>query len=332
MTGSGEEDGNHMFFAPTSKRTAYWVMIASVIIALSSHYHILVAFLPHLMSNIDLGTVLAAIIGITGYIIDARTSRASEIRSLQVSRAQSQFAELLTPINVNFHSMYISLYGFLLAHHDRAFDQEPVWTSRDEVILKNASRWVWMEEGGLMQVEQVDKLAKRPAAVMRELPEKLVAAIAADPKLAAEYRRFIRTEWVVCVDAIADRIKEASHLIETIPSGRLKQLFGTGSPIGSSWEYTPRGLFLSWWLAYARGWTNVLSRWDDGDYSKLRPDVAFPVGLFFYTVEGQTIVGEIQKELTGHSAMHGSRGQNFHQSQAVQNHWKSVTDVTKPAP
>lgn len=326
--GGTEEDASH-YFSRTSARTAYWVVVVGILIAMSSHLKGLAAILPPLMSNIDLGTVLAAVIGITGYIIDARNSRASEIRGLQVSRAQSQFAELLTPINVNFHSMFLSLYGFLLAHHEQAFEEEPVWTSRDEVILKNASRWVWMDEGGLMQVEQVEKLGKRPAAVMRELPDKLFKAIEADPQLADEYRKFIREEWFMCVQAIADRINESSHLIETIPSWRLEQLFGTESPIGSSWEYTPRGLFLSWWLAYYRGWNTVIMRWDEEDYTKLRPDVAFPVGLFFYTVEGQTIVGDIQKELTGQSAMHGSRGQNFHRTNSMQQHWKNANEVKR---
>lgn len=212
----------------------------------------------------------------------------------------------------------LSLFGFIGAHVDTAFGPndsgEDEWTTRDAVIRRRVVHWVWRAPEGLMQQHRVSADGRWPCAVSFELPSRLVEAIAADVNgpLGAAYRRWVRNEWVPSVEQIARRIDNASHFMETIPTSRLEKLYGPGNPIGTrSWDFTPRGLFLSWWLAYARGWKSVMEGWERGEYQQLRPDVGFPVGLYVFIVEGQTIVGNLLKDLTGQSQMHGSLGRNF---------------------
>ena len=45
------------------------------------------------------------------------------------------------------------------------------------------------------------------------------------------------------------------------------------------------------WLAYARDWEGILARWDEGDFSAYRPKSGFPIGILFFRIEGQTVVG-----------------------------------------
>lgn len=276
---------------------------------------VLLAVLAHnvrtfLDMDMDWGTVLAACIGVAGYVVDARTSRASEIRALRVERARAQFAELLVPINVHFHSLLFSLYAFLDRHFDVAFPgADRAYTNEDGVVRRRCTQWVWQDADGLMHVT----LDHRPAGVPHEIPETLETAIRKDPELAAEYRAWIVNEWLPSVERVEQRIDDAAHLMETIPTSQLATIFGPSPPMGgTSWEYTPRGMWFSWWAAYARAWRAVVNEWDAHDYSRIRPSVAFPVGIYFYVVQGQTVVGELQRRLTGHSQMHGSHGTNFH--------------------
>ena len=80
-------------------------------------------------------------------------------------------------------------------------------------------------------------------------------------------------------------------------------LFGE-PPIGfRDWDYTPRGLFLSMWLAYARGWEGTVAKWAAGDHTSLRPSAPFPIGLLLFAIEGQTVIGGDQQALVGVSQM-----------------------------
>jgi len=57
------------------------------------------------------------------------------------------------------------------------------------------------------------------------------------------------------------------------------------------------------WLAYARGWEGLLAKWEAGDYSAVRPNAPFPIGLLLFAIEGQTIIGNEQQALAGASQM-----------------------------
>jgi hypothetical protein len=93
----------------------------------------------------DWGTVLAALIGVCGYIIDNRNNRQAEIRQLHIDRAQNQMNSLLVPINIAFHGMLFGLYGFVDSRMDDFDLDEPVlggsnpppskhqWTSSDKI-------------------------------------------------------------------------------------------------------------------------------------------------------------------------------------------------------
>lgn len=195
----------------------------------------------------DWSTFLAALVGVLGYVIDGRTSRQTELRAVQVARAQAQFAELLTPLNITFQSMLHSLYTFVGTHLDA--DDATEFTSPDCVLRQQAVRWVWSDDDGLMQMRRP---GGQPAATAYELPERLVARIASDPNLFKAYRCWVQHEWCPAVEAIAHQISASSHLMETIPSWRLRELYGPETPTGASdWDYTPRGLFLSWCEACA---------------------------------------------------------------------------------
>ena len=76
------------------------------------------------------------------------------------------------------------------------------------------------------------------------------------------------------------------------------------------WGRVQRGVFFSMWLHYAKAWAATLKRWEQDDFTSggVRPAAAYPAGLYWWVVEGQTIVGDKQLELTGQSMMHGSRG------------------------
>jgi len=213
---------------------------------------------------------------------------------------------LLVPINVEFQSLMQSLLSFLGA----ALVQDETKLSSAEIDRYAPFReWMWVNDDGLMRSGQKSGHA---SSCHFELPEHFQIAVTADPQssLAIDYRNWVRNEWMPGVRRIAEVITSSCHLMEVVPKSRLEELFGKYGPHGNSWHCAPRGLFFSMWLAYARGWESTLMRWDEGDLSHIRPKVPFPVGIFWIIVEGQTVVGDIQKRLTGQSQMHGSRGLN----------------------
>eukprot|EP00978_Attheya_sp_CCMP212_P027395 scaffold91703_cov53-Attheya_sp.AAC.11 len=103
----------------------------------------------------DWGTVLAALIGVCGYIIDNRNNRQAEIRQLHIDRAQNQMNSLLVPINIAFHGMMFGLYGFVDSHMDDFDLDEPVlggsnpppskhqWTSSDKINVSHGTHGLW---------------------------------------------------------------------------------------------------------------------------------------------------------------------------------------------
>jgi hypothetical protein len=151
---------------------------------------------------------------------------------------------------------------------------------------------------------------KFPVAIPYELPKSLSEAIRKNPNssLGVHYRQWIRNEWLPGVRDIAQIISQNGHLLEAIPPKDLELKFNDPPMATGNWNRTPRGMFMSMWLAYSRSWETVLAQWESGDFSRLRPTTGFPCGLFFFIVTGQDIVGNFQKDLTGQSQMHGSRG------------------------
>ena len=57
------------------------------------------------------------------------------------------------------------------------------------------------------------------------------------------------------------------------------------------------------WLQYSRAWEGLLAQWEAGDYSVHRPSAPFPIGLLFFVIEGQTIIGSDQQPRSGISQM-----------------------------
>jgi hypothetical protein len=233
--------------------------------------------------------------------------------------------ELFFPINIAFQSLFFGLYGFVGnhfkesgAHEDKDcddfmdvdIDEPPLpseWTSTDKVLKSWAVWWsMYSTKGGIYHAH-VDKW---PCAIPEELPPRLLAAIRSDSSapVAIDYRRFIVHEWLPGVKRIHDIIAENGHLLEAIPTDKLEKVFNE-PPVGNrNWNSTTRGMFFSMWIAYTRSWENVVDRWESGCFQEIRPSVAFPTGVYCFVILGQTTVGDIQKQLTGQSSMHGIRG------------------------
>eukprot|EP00978_Attheya_sp_CCMP212_P031828 scaffold121818_cov32-Attheya_sp.AAC.1 len=103
----------------------------------------------------DWGTVLAALIGVCGYIIDNRNNRQAEIRQLHIDRAQNQMNSLLVPVNIAFHGLLFAFYGFVGSHMDDFNQNEPVlernnpppskhqWTSSDKTNVSPGTHDLW---------------------------------------------------------------------------------------------------------------------------------------------------------------------------------------------
>ena len=191
------------------------------------------------------------------------------------------------PINVYMHSLLFSLYSFIGTHAEAGDGQ---WTSADAIITEAAHDWVWSADDGLLRLgaNRKDVERGRPCALPFELPTELSDRIRADPDgpLARAYRDWVRAEWEPTVKRIAELIRMRSQLLEPIPAARLTEIFGE-PPIGfRDWDYTPRGMFLSMWLAYSRGWDGTLEQWAKGDYSSLRycqrlPEFSYSFGADF---------------------------------------------------
>ena len=245
----------------------------------------------------------AAVVLIAGWAFEVEKGRQTETRRLAAVRRNEQTA-FYVPINVYMHSLLFSLYSFIGVHH-AATDER--WTSEDKVVSELAHDWVWAASDGLLQMgaNRTNVARGRPCALPYELPSALSEQIREEPNgpLAQQYREWARTEWEPTVRRIAELIRTRSQLLEPIPAARLAQIFHE-PPIGfKDWDYTPRGLFLSMWLAYARGWEGLLAKWDAGDYSAVRPSAPFPIGLLLFAIEGQTIIGGQQQAQLGASQM-----------------------------
>eukprot|EP00927_Polykrikos_kofoidii_P041037 TRINITY_DN3496_c0_g2_i2.p1 TRINITY_DN3496_c0_g2~~TRINITY_DN3496_c0_g2_i2.p1 ORF type:complete len:362 (-),score=47.57 TRINITY_DN3496_c0_g2_i2:143-1162(-) len=280
------------------------------------------------LAKVDLGTTAAALIGVSGYMVDARNARQGEIRAAHSERAANQMSKLLVPMNVCYHALMNGLGDFLDANWFTD-DNSPEESKEQEAKIKSAEgdgaieedkryrciepsslHWILHEEGGLHQLS----LSGRKSACCRfELPRKMEAAIRhdAESRLATNYRAFIRNIWMPGVRQIAEIVEEHSHLMEPVPLARLQQLFGPTAPNGQCWGRTPRGYFFSLWINYARAWQSTLERWEKDDFLVLRPQAALPVGILLVCLEGQTVAGEMQKKLTGQSQMHGSHGKGI---------------------
>ena len=236
---------------------------------------------------------------------EVEKSRQADARRIAASRRTEQ-ASFYVPINVYIHSLLFSLYAFIGEHGEHAGEQQ--WTSSDKVVSEAAHDWVWASADGLIRLgpdRKLIELGPRPCALPYELPAELSARIRAEPDgpLAKAYRDWVRTEWEPAVRRIADLIRARAQLMEPIPAKRLAEIFDE-PPIGfKDWDYTPRGLFLSMWIAYARGWEGTLEKWAAGDYSSHRPNAPFPIGLLFFAIEGQTAIGGDLQGMAGVSQM-----------------------------
>eukprot|EP00927_Polykrikos_kofoidii_P041038 TRINITY_DN3496_c0_g2_i3.p1 TRINITY_DN3496_c0_g2~~TRINITY_DN3496_c0_g2_i3.p1 ORF type:complete len:345 (-),score=49.49 TRINITY_DN3496_c0_g2_i3:38-1072(-) len=281
-----------------------------------------------LLAKVDLSAAAAALVGVSGYIVNARNARQGEVRAAHLERATNQMSNLLVPVNVCYYALMMGLADFLDANWFTD-DNSPEGSKEQEAKIKSvevdvaneegkrygfaetgSQLWIWHEEGGLHQLS----LSGRKSACCRfELPRKMEAAIRQDPesRLATSYRAFIRNIWMPGVRQIAEIVEEHSHLMEPVPLARLQQLFGPTAPNGQCWGRTPRGYFFSLWINYARAWQSTLELWDKDDFLVLRPQAALPVGIFWVGIEGQTVAGEMQKKLTGQSQMHGSHGKGI---------------------
>ena len=255
-------------------------------------------------ASAPVGPIAAAIIAVSGYTFEARKARSEEL-SRELSRRFKEEEKLYVPINVYFHSLLFSIYSFVGEHSEAKGE---AYTSDDRVVSEFAHEWVWNAPDGLFQLSV--KSRNKPVATSHELPAELERRIAAEPdsELARKYRAWAREELYTPIRRISDVAYQSVDALEPIPVDRLRELFRE-PPIGfRDWGFTPRGIFFSMWLAYRRGWDVVLAEWDAGDYSRVRPAAPFPVGLLYYVIECQSIVGKGKKDLLGFSQMDGLRG------------------------
>ena len=187
---------------------------------------------------------------------------------------------------------------------DKAWDS---FTSVDEVLYSWPVWWMSSEKGHFF-----GSTGKLKVATPCEIPLPLFNAIQADSSsaLAHHYRLWIRNEWFPGVQLIADIILRSGHLLEALPTSQLRRIYNEPPTSKGNWKWTARGMFFSMWLSYTRAWDTILQEWDDKNYCRIRPTMPFPCGIFMFVVHGQSIVADLQKELTGQSQMHGSRGIN----------------------
>ena len=259
-------------------------------------------------ASAPVGPIAAAIIAVSGYTFEARKARSEEL-SRELSRRFKEEEKLYVPINVYFHSLLFSIYSFVGEHAEPPRGAKGgEWTSEDRVVSEFAHDWCWNKPDGLFQLSV--KSRNKPVATSHELPAELERRIAAEPdsELARKYRAWAREELYTPIRRISDVAYQSVDALEPIPVDRLRELFRE-PPIGfRDWGFTPRGIFFSMWLAFRRGWDVILAEWDAGDYSRVRPAAPFPVGLLYYVIECQSIVGKGKKDLLGFSQMDGLRG------------------------
>lgn len=260
----------------------------------------------------DFGFVLAALICVSGYIVDAQSSRRADLRAARLDRVSSQMSSFLVPVNNNLHSLNSILKNFIdgnmsedgmLAHGQAGC----VVRARQSLGSGFTSNWMFTSQAGLYRAHPS---LKRAALQHFELPPQLEAAIEADPEstLAVEYRNWVREEWLPVVRRIGELIDVGAHSMEPLAAWKLQEVFGPTESFGylGGWRQQPQGFFFSLWLSYARGWEALLKRWDNGELSRARPIAPFPCGLLWVMMESQSIAGDILKELAGSSQVLGS--------------------------
>jgi hypothetical protein len=284
----------------------------------------------------DLGNVLAALLAVGGYLLEHWNSRKSSRLEAQMERVVAQSHQLLIPISTQFHSLVLGSTLHFVDQHMGISEHTPSGTDGivNSEILKRYIENPVMEMptelinpssvillvGEVMMTEKMGQdLAQGLSTAMglvpktttpTELPDFLHEAIKEckrpKSKLWKSYEAFVRHELLPGVQRIAEIIDENGHLMEPVPQKRLAEIFGRpGTGYGQKWEIAPRMWFYSMWLAYARSWQSVVSMWDDGVFDKIRPSMAFPVGMLFFNIEAQTMVAGAEKKLVGMSQMHG---------------------------
>jgi len=276
----------------------------------------------------DLGNVIAAAVAVGGYLIEHWISRKASQNEKQMERVEAQSHQLLVPVTMHWHNLYMTLLTFIDRHIDsieiKEGDKEEMdrcqnWlkTINEYPILEMPSRLNNPVSFAMIIDLMRQKLPKSGKAKIsrvtskHELPLILHNAIQhcdRKSKLWKSYEAFVRYSFVPAVQRIADIIDENGHLMEPVGSKRLTELFGTeGNGYGLKWKLLPRMWFYSTFLSYAESWQELLSMWDDGVYDEIRPSADFPVGIMAFNVEAQSIVAEAERDLIGVSQMHGHR-------------------------
>lgn len=288
-----------------------------------------------ILSESDLGNAIAALVAVGGYLLETYNSRRAQQLEAQIARVSSQSHDLLVPITTQFHSMWMgSTLAFIDKHIQTVLDNIEISTDGDDTTEEAKQCQAIFEQAmshpflstpteltnpisvALLVTKAVISTTSNGPGQMRtlvpyELPDVLHNAVkkssnSQSSTLWKDYEAFIRHEFVPAVQRIADIIDEFGNLMEPIPMSKLEEMFGSDN-CGQGWKWTmaPRMWFYSMWLAYARGWQTVISKWDNGDYNEIRPSVRFPIGLLFFNIEAQSIVANVEKELVGMSQMHG---------------------------
>ena len=112
-------------------------------------------------------------------------------------------------------------------------------------------------------------------AYCAELPEGIykVMATDTDSPLAHDYRQFIRLILIPNTRKIVGVIEEHGALMELPPTQWFQQTF-PGHP--ANWETAATNIFFCDMYAYLNSWEMVLAEWDQGHFSRLRPEMLTP--------------------------------------------------------
>ena len=140
------------------------------------------------------------------------------------------------------------------------------------------------------------------SAYCAELPEGIYQVLAADTNspLAHDYRQFIRLILIPNTRKIVSVIEEHGALMELPPTQWFQETF-PGNP--SNWETIPNDQFFKNMCAYLNSWQVVLAEWDQGHFSRLRPEMLMPwPGLRQMVAWSAQIAQDKQQQLTGMSA------------------------------
>ena len=229
-----------------------------------------------LLANMKFDVIIAACVGVLGYVVEHRSARNAERRQSAILRAGAQLNQLLVPLNLHFTSLTFAQHSFIdycarqtalpdppTAAADAA-PGPPESTPTSSTVSKFSARWVWRAEDGPMRGGGPHRVA-----CQFELPEHLTvalqAAFAKEPmsRLCCEYRLWVTQMWVPVVHKMASIIESSGHLLEAIPPERLREIFPDGAPVANGdWTRVQRGLLLSMWLNYSKAWELLLRRWE----------------------------------------------------------------------